>query len=106
MLFNYPAQLWAPYRLGPETHGSPDRVLPLARLKSGVTMRQAQEEINRRVLERAAQVLTPEQLKSYGEFQFQQLEMQKFGMKMAQQMFGTNGNLSVRDVKFEVAPVK
>jgi putative ABC transport system permease protein len=47
MLFNYPAQFWAPYRLVPAARGSPDRVLPLARLKPGVTMRQAQEEMNR-----------------------------------------------------------
>ena len=50
---------------------------------------QWQEEMNRRVLERAGEVLTPEQLKSYAEFQAQQLQMQKLGMKMAQQMFGT-----------------
>src|SRR5437879_698780 len=31
MLFNYPAQLWVPYRLGRATRGSPDRVPPLAR---------------------------------------------------------------------------
>jgi putative ABC transport system permease protein len=47
MLFNYPAQFWAPYRLGPAAHGSPDRVLPLARLKPGVTMPQAQDEMDR-----------------------------------------------------------
>jgi putative ABC transport system permease protein len=47
MLFNYPAQFWAPYRLGAAAHGSPDRVLPLARLKPGVTLRQAQDEMNR-----------------------------------------------------------
>jgi putative ABC transport system permease protein len=47
MLFNYPAQFWAPYRLGAAARGSPERVLPLARLKPGVTMRQAQAEMNR-----------------------------------------------------------
>lgn len=47
MLFNYPAQFWAPYRLDSAARGSPDRVLPLARLKRGVTMRQAQDEMNR-----------------------------------------------------------
>ncbi|PYT27493.1 MAG: ABC transporter permease, partial [Acidobacteria bacterium] len=47
MLFNYPAQFWGPYRLAPAARGRPDRVLPLARLKPGVTMRQAQDEMNR-----------------------------------------------------------
>jgi len=63
---------------------------------------QWQEELNRRVLERAAEVLAPDQLKSYAEFQTQQLQMQKFGMKMAQQMFGTNANISAPAVNFEV----
>ena len=49
---------------------------------------QWQEEMNRRVLERAGQILTPEQLKAYGDFQNQQLSMQKLGMKMATEMFG------------------
>ena len=47
-----------------------------------------QEEINRRVLERAATVLTPEQLKAYGDFQAQQINMQKLGVKMMKEMFG------------------
>jgi hypothetical protein len=46
------------------------------------------EDYNRRVLDRAAQVLTPEQLKQYREFQDQQASMQKLGLKMARQMFG------------------
>jgi len=50
---------------------------------------QWQEEINKRVLDRAAGILSPEQLKSYSEFQSQQLDMQKLGMKMAREMFGT-----------------
>ncbi len=47
MLFNYPAQFWMPYRLSPAEGGGPDRVLPMARLKPGMTLRQAQEEMNR-----------------------------------------------------------
>lgn len=47
MLFNYPAQYWVPYRVAAAPRGSPDRVLPLARLKPGVTTRLAQEEMNR-----------------------------------------------------------
>lgn len=47
-----------------------------------------QEDLNRRVQERLAPVLSPEQLKAYTDLQAQQLSMQKFGMKMAREMFG------------------
>jgi hypothetical protein len=47
-----------------------------------------QEELNRRVQERVASILTPEQLKAYIAMQEQQLSMQKFGIKMAREMFG------------------
>lgn len=47
-----------------------------------------QEEVNQRVLERAAQVLTADQLQKFAPVLKSQLEMQKAGMKMAQQMFG------------------
>ena len=47
-----------------------------------------QEEINRRVLERATTVLTPDQLRAYEQFQTQQINMQKLGLKMMQGMFG------------------
>jgi hypothetical protein len=47
-----------------------------------------QEEINRRVIERATSVLTPEQLKAYEQFQTQQINMQKLGLKMMKGMFG------------------
>jgi hypothetical protein len=49
---------------------------------------EAQEEFNQRVLARAEQILGPEQLKQFVEFQKAQLQMQKFGMKMATEMFG------------------
>ena len=49
------------------------------------------EDFNKRVLERAGQVLTPEQLKKYTEFQDQQASMQKLGLKMAKEMFGAEG---------------
>jgi hypothetical protein len=51
-----------------------------------------QEEVNQRVLERAGQVLTPEQLQKFAPVLKSQLEMQKAGMKMAQQMFGGEKN--------------
>jgi len=47
-----------------------------------------QEDFNQRVLDRAGQILTPEQLKEYADFQAQQLNMQKFGLKMARDVFG------------------
>ena len=47
MLFNYPSQLWVPYRLSSKVRGGPGHVVPLARLKPGITLRQAQEEMNR-----------------------------------------------------------
>lgn len=47
------------------------------------------DDYNRRVLDRAVQFLTPEQLKSYREMQEQQASMQQMGLKMAREMFGT-----------------
>jgi hypothetical protein len=49
---------------------------------------QWQEDLNQRVLDRAGQVLSPEQLKDYAGFLKSQLEMQKMGMNMARKMFG------------------
>ncbi len=46
MFFNYPAQLWQPYRLRSAEAGGRDRVLPLARIKTGVIAQQAQEAMN------------------------------------------------------------
>ncbi len=46
------------------------------------------DEYNRRVRERAGQILTPDQLKQYQSFQEQQTSMQKLGLSMAKQMFG------------------
>lgn len=47
-----------------------------------------QQEVNARVMERAAQVLTPEQMQKFGPVLKNQLEMQQAGLKMARQMFG------------------
>jgi hypothetical protein len=49
-----------------------------------------QEEVNNRVIERAGQVLTPEQLEKFGPLLKSQLEMQKAGMRMAREMFKGN----------------
>ena len=46
------------------------------------------DDYNRRVLDRAAQFLSPEQLKSYREMQEQQASLQQMGLKMAREMFG------------------
>jgi hypothetical protein len=52
------------------------------------------DDYNRRVTERAAQFLTPEQLEQYSKFQEQQSSMQKIGLKMAREMFGAEkGNV-------------
>lgn len=50
------------------------------------------DDYNRRVLDRATQFLTPEQAKSYREFQEQQSSLQQMGLKMARGMFGTGKN--------------
>jgi hypothetical protein len=55
-----------------------------------------QEDFGKRVADRAAQILSPEQAKEFSEFQSQQLNMQKLGLKMAREMFkpGTGANPS------------
>ena len=70
---------------------------PSALFADGAFERQMewQEEVNRRVHERLDGILTPEQLKAYGALQEQQLSMQKFGMKMAREMFGKGGSPSL-----------
>lgn len=45
------------------------------------------DDYNRRVLDRAGKILSPEQLKQYQSFQEQQTSMQKLGLNMAKQMF-------------------
>ena len=52
---------------------------------------QSQEDVNSRVRTRAMGILTPAQLQALENFQKQQIEMQKMGLKMAKQMFGTKG---------------
>jgi hypothetical protein len=46
------------------------------------------EEYNRRIADKAALVLSPEQFHEYKEFLDQQASMQKLGLQMARQMFG------------------
>ena len=46
-----------------------------------------QEEVNKRVLERAGQVLTPDQLQKFDPLLKNQLELQKAGMRMTREMF-------------------
>ena len=67
---------------------------------------QWQEDLNRRVQERAGQVLTPEQLKEFTDFQSQQMNLQKVGMKMAKELFGTGKTAAPTDVQVIVAPGK
>jgi phage terminase small subunit len=49
------------------------------------------EDYNKRVLDGAAGLLTPDQLKQFREMQEQQASMQKMGLKMAKEMFGQQG---------------
>ena len=60
-----------------------------------------QEEVNNRTLERAAQVLTPEQYEKFAPVLKNQLEMQKAGLRMARQMFGGEAKQS----EAQTAPV-
>lgn len=48
---------------------------------------QSQETVNQRVLDRANEVLSPEQMQSFGNFQTNQLQMMRLGMNMARKMF-------------------
>jgi hypothetical protein len=50
---------------------------------------QQQEQVTARVLERASQVLTPDQVRKLAPVLESQLEMQRAGVKMARQMFNT-----------------
>jgi hypothetical protein len=49
----------------------------------------SQTDLNSRVALRAASVLTPSQYKQFVDFQKQQIEMQKFGIQMARQLFNS-----------------
>lgn len=52
---------------------------------------QQREQLDQQVIERARQILTPEQLTQFEAFQKAQRELQVNGMKMAAKMFGTKG---------------
>lgn len=88
------------------TDNNGESTTDLARLFTGDTLeRQAQwqEDFNRRVLERAGQVLTPQQLKEFDEFQSQQINLQRVGLRMAREMFKSGGD-SQPEVKAPVTP--
>jgi hypothetical protein len=53
-------------------------------------MLQSQEAVNQRVLERANQVLTGDQMEVFGRFQTNQLQMMRFGMSMARKLLPSN----------------
>lgn len=50
---------------------------------------QSQEDLNARVRARAVSILNPAQMQAFEAFQKQQLDLQKMGISMAKQMFGT-----------------
>jgi hypothetical protein len=58
-----------------------------------------QEQINSRVLERASQILSPEQAEILGRSLTNQLAMQKMGMNMARSMFGGDKSNAASDTK-------
>jgi hypothetical protein len=49
---------------------------------------EAQELVNQRVYEHAGEILSPEQLQSFAQFQTNQLQMMRLGISMARKMFG------------------
>ncbi|MEI9864718.1 MAG: hypothetical protein WDN00_09225 [Limisphaerales bacterium] len=53
---------------------------------------QEKEQFDQQYLARAEQILTPEQAKSFQDFQKMQRDMQIAGMKMAAQMFAPKGH--------------
>jgi hypothetical protein len=53
---------------------------------------QSQHDLNQRVLERSRQILSEQQVTQLATFQEQQMNMQRMGLRMARQMFGTNAN--------------
>jgi hypothetical protein len=77
-------------------------------MKSEETMNrhfQWQEELNKRILERASSLLSDGQLKEYNGFLEQQLNMQRFGMRMAREMFGTGEATPVVQPEIRIQPV-
>ncbi|HMJ88876.1 MAG TPA: hypothetical protein VK530_03625 [Candidatus Acidoferrum sp.] len=71
-----------------DANQSPDQLKTLMTPENIDKQVQWMEDYNARVLARAGQVLSAEQLKQYQAHQEQQTSMQKFGMKMAREMFG------------------
>ena len=49
----------------------------------------SQATVNEKVYDRAREVLSPDQLQSFGQFQTNQLQMMRMGMTMASKMFGS-----------------
>jgi hypothetical protein len=49
----------------------------------------SQETVNEKVYDRAREVLSPDQLQSFGQFQTNQMQMMRMGMSMASKMFGS-----------------
>jgi hypothetical protein len=49
---------------------------------------ETQALVNQRVYEHAGEILSPEQLQSFAQFQTNQLQMMRMGVSMARKMFG------------------
>lgn len=78
----------APPVIPTDANASPDDMQRLMTSENVEKQLAWMEDYNARVLARARQVLTPQQFKEYEAFTERQAAMQKFGMKMAREMFG------------------
>jgi hypothetical protein len=76
---------------GPLDPGNKDMAAALRAVETGEGLDQAfdkQRQLNERVLSRARDVLTPDQMTAFEAAQKQQLQMQQMGLQMSKQMFG------------------
>jgi hypothetical protein len=72
----------------PNTPPDPARIQAMLSEEKMSQHFEQEEQLNRRVLERAAAVLNPEQIDTLKNFQASQLQMQRFGMSMALRFMG------------------
>ena len=76
---------------GPLDQGNKDVAAAMKAMESGEGIEEAfskQRQFNERVLARAREVLTPDQMTAFETAQKQQMQMQQMGIKMSKQMFG------------------
>ncbi len=72
----------------PAAAGNPSAQMKMMQSEDGMNAYvKTQEEFNRRVLDRARTVLSPDQMLTFEAAQKQQIEMQRMGLEMSKQMF-------------------